>query len=50
MTVQEVLDMLYGIFLTSGIPSLSWKYVAMWGVGGLLLYLAIAKKYEQLLL
>ncbi len=50
MTVQEVLDMLYGIFLTSGISNLSWKYVAMWGVGGFFLYLAIVKKFEPLLL
>jgi len=50
MTVQEVLDMLYGIFLTTGILNLSWKYVAMWGVGGIFLYLAIIKKYEPLLL
>ncbi len=50
MTVQEVMDMLYGIFLTTGILNLSWKYVAMWGVGGIFLYLAIVKKYEPLLL
>jgi oxaloacetate decarboxylase beta subunit len=50
MSVQEVLDMLYGIFYTTGISQLGWQYGIMWGIAGLFLYLAIAKDFEPLLL
>jgi len=50
MTLNEVLDMLYGIFFTTGIAQLSWQHVLMWGIGCLFLYLAIVKKFESLLL
>ncbi len=36
--------------LTEGIGALRWGQVVMMGVGGLLIYLAIAKEYEPLLL
>lgn len=50
MDLQEVLDLINGIFFTTGITHLSWKYLVMWAIGGLFLYLAIAKSFEPLLL
>jgi len=50
MTVHEVLDMLYGILHTTGLLNFSWKFLVMWGISGLFLYLAIAKNFEPLLL
>ena len=37
-------------FLIEGITSLTWQQVVMWGVGALLIYLAIAKDFEPALL
>ena len=42
---QETIDQ-----LLAGVTSLSWQSVVMFGVAGLLLYLAIVKDYEPLLL
>jgi carboxybiotin decarboxylase len=50
MTVNEVLDMLYGILYTTGIFNFSWKLLIMWGVSGFFMYLAIVKNFEPLLL
>lgn len=50
MGVNEFLDMLRGITSTTGIFNLQWNVVIMWCVGSLFMYLAIAKKYEPLLL
>jgi sodium ion-translocating decarboxylase beta subunit len=50
MTTNEIMDMLRGIFYTTGIANFEWKVIVMWGVGSLFMYLAIAKKYEPLLL
>ncbi|MBU2549123.1 MAG: sodium ion-translocating decarboxylase subunit beta [Proteobacteria bacterium] len=50
MTFNEILDMMYGIFLTTGIAALSWKHVLMWGIGLVFIYLAIKKDFEPLLL
>ena len=50
MTVNEILDMLYGTLHTTGIYNFQWNIVIMWGVGCLFIYLAIVKKYEPLLL
>jgi carboxybiotin decarboxylase len=50
MTAYDVLEMMYGFVLTTGVFDLSWKLVFMWGVGGFFLYLGIAKNYEPLLL
>jgi len=50
MTSNEILDMLYGTLRTTGIYNFQWNIVIMWGVGCLFIYLAIAKKYEPLLL
>ncbi len=50
MTINEIMDMLYGIFHTTGVFNFQLKLVIMWGVGSLFMYLAIAKKYEPLLL
>ena len=50
MTANEILDMLNGIIYTTGIFNFQWNVVIMWGVGLLFIYLAIAKKYEPLLL
>ncbi|MBC8417975.1 MAG: sodium ion-translocating decarboxylase subunit beta [Desulfobacterales bacterium] len=50
MSLQELLDMLYGTFYTTGISQLSWQHAVMWGISFLFLYLAIVKKFEPLLL
>ena len=50
MTFNEILDMLQGILSTTGIFNFELKLIVMWAVGSLFLYLAIAKKYEPLLL
>jgi sodium ion-translocating decarboxylase beta subunit len=50
MTLNEILDMLHGILYTTGVFNFQWNIVVMWGVGSLFMYLAIAKKYEPLLL
>jgi oxaloacetate decarboxylase beta subunit len=50
MTLNEIMDMLYGIFHTTGVFNFQLKLVIMWGIGSLFMYLAIAKKYEPLLL
>ncbi|MCJ7595908.1 MAG: sodium ion-translocating decarboxylase subunit beta [Desulfobacterales bacterium] len=50
MTANEIYDMLYGIFFTTGIAELSWQHVLMWAIGCFFLYLAIVKKFEPLLL
>jgi oxaloacetate decarboxylase beta subunit len=41
---------LYQLWLSTGLANFQWGQVLMVGVGGLLLYLAIAKKFEPLLL
>ncbi|MFH2012950.1 MAG: sodium ion-translocating decarboxylase subunit beta [Pseudomonadota bacterium] len=50
MTLNEIIDMLYGILGTTGFSNFDWKFVIMWGVGSLFIYIAIAKKYEPLIL
>lgn len=50
MTINEILDMLKGILYTTGVFNWQWNILIMWGVGLLFIYLAIAKKYEPLLL
>lgn len=50
MSLKEVLDLLNGIFQSTGIPYLEWRQVVMWAIGSLFIYLAIAKKFEPLLL
>ncbi len=50
MTANEILDMLRGILHTTGVFNFQWNIVMMWGIGALFMYLAIAKKYEPLLL
>ena len=50
MTANEILDMLYGTLHTTGVFNFQWNVIIMWGVGCLFIYLAIAKKYEPLLL
>ena len=50
MTANEILDMLNGILYTTGIFNFQWKVIIMWGVASFFIYLAIAKKYEPLLL
>jgi len=42
--------MLNGILHTTGVFNFQFKLIIMWVVGGLFMYLAIAKKYEPLLL
>jgi oxaloacetate decarboxylase beta subunit len=50
MTLNEILEMLNGILRTTGFFNFEWKLVVMWAVGSLFIYLAIAKKFEPLLL
>jgi len=50
MTFYDILDMFKGAFYTTGLWCLSWKFLAMWCIAGIFLYLAIAKKFEPLLL
>jgi len=50
MTANEILDMFYGTLHTTGIFNFHWNVIIMWAVGCLFIYLAIAKKYEPLLL
>jgi len=50
MTAKEILDLLSNILHQTGILALHWKYMIMWGIGLLFIYLAIAKKFEPLLL
>ena len=50
MTVDEILDLLYGVLRTTGIYNFQWNIIIMWGIGCLFIYLAIAKKFEPLLL
>jgi oxaloacetate decarboxylase beta subunit len=50
MSLNEIFDMLRGILYTTGIFNFQWNLIVMWGVGSLFMYLAIAKKYEPLLL
>jgi sodium ion-translocating decarboxylase beta subunit len=50
MTANEILDMLYGTLHTTGVYHFQWNIIIMWGIGSLFIYLAIAKKYEPLLL
>ncbi len=44
---MEALDRL---ILQSGFAALTWQNLVMFGIGGVLIYLAIAKRYEPLLL
>ena len=44
------MDKLEILWLSMGIANLEWTQALMMGVGGLLIYLAIAKKFEPLLL
>ncbi|MCP4604175.1 MAG: sodium ion-translocating decarboxylase subunit beta [Proteobacteria bacterium] len=50
MNVHEVFDTFWSILETTGIFTFTWKYLVMWTVGLLFIYLAVAKKYEPLLL
>ncbi len=50
MTVNEILEMLWKTYHATGIYNFRWDFVIMWGVACLFIYLAIAKKYEPLLL
>ncbi|MGD9817891.1 MAG: sodium ion-translocating decarboxylase subunit beta [Desulfomonilaceae bacterium] len=50
MTFQEVVFMIEGILHTTGLFSITWKMAVMWAISGFFLYLAIARKYEPLLL
>ena len=50
MSVQELFDVLNNIALQTGLFSLTWGHMVMWGIGLLFMYLGVAKKYEPLLL
>ena len=44
------MNKLHDLWLTTGFPNLQWQMVAMWVVVAVLLYLAIVKGFEPLLL
>jgi sodium ion-translocating decarboxylase beta subunit len=46
----SIMEILIGLWNNSGFSSLCWQQVVMIGVAGILIYLAIVKKYEPLLL
>ncbi|MBQ2944077.1 MAG: sodium ion-translocating decarboxylase subunit beta [Ruminococcus sp.] len=48
--LQGFLDALVGLFNDSGLTDLTWKNYVMMGIACVLLYLAIKKQYEPLLL
>ncbi|MBN2123865.1 MAG: sodium ion-translocating decarboxylase subunit beta [Deltaproteobacteria bacterium] len=50
MTINEILDLLRGVYFTTGIEGLSPGHVLMWCVSFLFVYLAIVKHFEPLLL
>jgi oxaloacetate decarboxylase beta subunit len=51
MTWNTFVDILFNILQTqTGLFSLHYKLVIMWGIGLFFIYLAVAKKYEPLLL
>jgi len=50
MTGYEVLQMLDGVLVTTGLLNLSWKLPVMWAIACVFLYLAIVKNFEPLLL
>jgi oxaloacetate decarboxylase beta subunit len=50
MSAQEYLEVLQQIVVKTGFLYLTWGHVVMWGIGLLFMYLAVAKKYEPLLL
>jgi oxaloacetate decarboxylase beta subunit len=50
MNIHDMMDTLWSILDTTGLFTFNWKYPVMWLLGGGFIYLAIAKKYEPLLL
>jgi len=48
--LEPILDISAEVWGQSGIVALTWKHPIMWAVGLLFIYLAIAKKYEPLIL
>ena len=50
MSTKELLDLLNSILQQTGLLALNWRHIIMWGVGLLFVYLAIARKFEPLLL
>ena len=50
MSVNEIFDLLRGILHTTGVYNFEFNVIVMWAIGALFMYLAIAKKYEPLLL
>ncbi len=50
MTYNEILDLLRGTLETTGIWHWQWNFIVMWLIALFFIYLAVAKKYEPLLL
>jgi len=50
MNLNEILDMLYGVFYTTGIYHFDPRLVVMWIIACFFIYLAIVKNFEPLLL
>lgn len=44
------MEELYNLWINTGFASIQWQMVVMWGIVGLLLYLAVVKQFEPLLL
>ena len=49
MSIYEVQNMISNLFYTTGLMYMSWKFLAMWVISGVFLYLAIVKNFEPLL-
>ncbi|MEW5816585.1 MAG: sodium ion-translocating decarboxylase subunit beta [Spirochaetota bacterium] len=47
---MDILELVLHFFTSSGFFAITWQEIVMMGIGGLLIYLAISKKYEPLLL
>mgnify|MGYP006286688491 CR=1 FL=1 len=50
MTSNEILDLLFSTLRTTGVWNFQFNIIVMWAIGSLFIWLAIAKKYEPLLL
>jgi len=46
----SIMEILIGLWNDSGFPTMTWQQIVMLCIAGILIYLAIVKKYEPLLL
>ncbi len=48
--MEPIIDITAEVWAQSGVVALNWKHPIMWAIGLLFIYLAVAKKYEPLIL